>query len=875
MKPQEITLCMIAKNEEHNIASALRSVLDLVDEIIVVDTGSTDRTKQIAASLGANVFDFEWCNDFSAARNFSLSKATCPWILVLDADETISSKDHSRIKELLKEDRFFGFELIQRNYVTDGSINGTVPCGDEYDEERGYTAFLPVPIVRLFRNDPRIKFQGYVHEVVSDSLKDHDLPVKQTDIPIHHHGYAATGNTGSKLKFYYELGKEKLKKRKGDFKAYYELGVNCALRGDQDQALELLKKSVSLNPRFHQSQMMLGTVYMNKGQLEPAIGHLKKALELAPRDFGALNNLGKIYRRLGKTKKALSCLSEAHQINPNNAAVLHNLGLVYKDMWEYEKAEKVFSKALGLPEPNKDTLIELAEIYCITGREKEARDLLVRATKQGVASPRASNILNALDRPPKTISLCMIVKDEEENLRRLLPPVKNLFEEIIIVDTGSSDQSGQVATALGAKVFHFEWCDDFSAARNYSLSKTKCDYIFWMDADDRMDPININRFRALKWKLRSEDKPLALFFTVVSNVGSVGQESVFQQLRLFANIEGVKFEGRLHEQVFPSLNRLGVAFRAVEISIFHTGYDDPGKRVDKVKRNLKILEKEQDNPFSCIHRAGLLKSLGRRAEARSALEQALEYKQIIKPYTGWFEKAVSSLAEIHIEDGEYLLARDILLAGLNESPDSFRLLVMAGDVMLKLNNPREALSFLKRAVSVPLSPGPVPMRISLEKSKAYLLLGHCYRELGQFSDALNAYKHSLFHMNNNLEAIDAIRKLSLLFEECGEFLGGLEAMESIPAPLEIHDQVTAMCYALLSAQQEKFAHYAESILTRLGLPTDLEINSLRDLASLLSTIAGHLPPSPLTSATIKRLHNTLASLMSTGRNTNKVACLSN
>ncbi len=94
---------MIARNEENNLVNCLSKVGSLVDEIIVVDTGSTDKTKDVAKIFGAKVFDFKWNNNFSDARNFSLSKATGDWILILDADEVISPKDHDRMRKLVKE----------------------------------------------------------------------------------------------------------------------------------------------------------------------------------------------------------------------------------------------------------------------------------------------------------------------------------------------------------------------------------------------------------------------------------------------------------------------------------------------------------------------------------------------------------------------------------------------------------------------------------------------------------------------------------------------------------------------------------------------------------------------------------------------------
>ena len=854
----QISLCMIAKNEEKNIARALLSVRGLVDELIVVDTGSSDNTKKIAKSFGGKVYDFEWCDDFSAARNFSLSKAKCPWILVLDADEAISPKDHLRIKQLINDKNSFGFELIQRNYVNNDTINGAIPCDGAYEEERDHKAFLQVPVIRLFRNDPRIRFQGAVHELVFHSFKKHGLPWKHTDIPIHHFGYAVSGNSPSKLSFYYSLGKAKLKEQETDFKTYYELGVNCALRGDTDGALKFLKESVRLNARFHQSQMMLGTIYMNKGDLNSAITHLKKAVELNPSDYGALNNLGSTYRKLGQPDKAESYIRVGLSVNPSNSTLLYNLGLVKKDLFDFEEAEKAFRKAISLSNDPEKGLLELAEIYCITNREPEAKEILEPMAKR---SQRASNLLALLEKPPKTISLCMIVKNEEGNLRELLSGVKVLFDEIIIADTGSTDNSIQVARELGARVFEFKWCDDFAAARNFSISKATSDYIFWLDADDRMDQQNINRFLALKWKLRAEKDPLALLFTICSALEQGRSQSIFQQLRLFPNVSGVKFEGRIHEQVFPSLHRLGIPIRSVDINIVHTGYNEPAKKAKKIQRNLKILEKNLENPFSCINRASLLKSLGRRDEARQCLEKALQSEGTLKKHTGWFEKAVSDLARLYIQEQETEKAKALLQRALRQSSDSFILLIAMGELLYCLGDCAGAEPFLLKATAIPLQPGPIPMQIPLEKSRAFTLLGHCYLGMNRLAEAWEAYKEALRYVESNHEARKGIRRVCARFEEQGNFAMALKAIETLPPPVEIEDQVMGLCNSLLAGMQERFIQYAEGILSHLNLSTDLEIASLEDLISLLSTIAQRLPKEPPSIPSIERIHDAIHALM--------------
>ncbi len=167
-KGETLSLCMIVKNEQPNLVRCLSSVKAAVDEMIVVDTGSTDRTKELAAVFGAKVFDFDWDEDFSSARNFSLSKATGDWILVLDADETVSSRDHERIRDLIRKSPAGtgGYYLTTRNYVVEANTAGWVANDGSYRDEEAGTGWYPNRKVRLFRNDPRIRFSGAVHELV-------------------------------------------------------------------------------------------------------------------------------------------------------------------------------------------------------------------------------------------------------------------------------------------------------------------------------------------------------------------------------------------------------------------------------------------------------------------------------------------------------------------------------------------------------------------------------------------------------------------------------------------------------------------------------------------------------------------------------------
>jgi tetratricopeptide (TPR) repeat protein len=179
----------------------------------------------------------------------------------------------------------------------------------------------------------------------------------------------------------------------------------------------------------------------------------------------------------------------------------------------------------------------------------------------------------------------MIVKNEEENLPRLLTSIKGLANEVIVVDTGSKDDTVRIAEEAGAKVCHFPWCDDFSAARNESLKHATKDFILWLDADDEVKETEHHKIRA---HLRKYPGAGVYLRTYVEGEGQA------QQLRIFPNHRDIRFEGRIHEQVVRSLEAKQIPIYRCEAAVIHHGYDKPGAMTEKLRRNRKILEEELD-----------------------------------------------------------------------------------------------------------------------------------------------------------------------------------------------------------------------------------------------------------------------------------------
>ena len=189
----------------------------------------------------------------------------------------------------------------------------------------------------------------------------------------------------------------------------------------------------------------------------------------------------------------------------------------------------------------------------------------------------------------KKLSLCMIVKNEEKYLTDCFSSVQDVVDEIVLVDTGSTDQTLVIAEAFSAKIFQFDWVNDFAAARNFALSKCSGDLILYLDADERLNESSLQTIRQIK----NSDDNTAYLCTVVSLDRKNSRDNSMQYVRLFPNIPEISFSGKVHEQIVPSLKEKGIRIVQSGVVIIHIGYNvsEEIKR-EKAKRNIYLLEKE-------------------------------------------------------------------------------------------------------------------------------------------------------------------------------------------------------------------------------------------------------------------------------------------
>ena len=225
------------------------------------------------------------------------------------------------------------------------------------------------------------------------------------------------------------------------------------------------------------------------------------------------------------------------------------------------------------------------------------------------------------------VSLCLIVKNEEATLADCLQSAAGLVHECVVVDTGSTDRTREIATELGARVFRFDWVDSFAAARNASLEPATGDWILWLDGDEYFDEENRGKLKALFDRLG--DEPAAYVMRQRSAAEVPGEPpSLVDQCRLFRNHPQIRWSYRVHEQILPAVNAARHQVRFTDICIDHSGYTDPELRRRKSQRNLRLLQLEEaeqpQDPFTLFNLGWAYVELQQFAQAIPYLRRSLE-----------------------------------------------------------------------------------------------------------------------------------------------------------------------------------------------------------------------------------------------------------
>lgn len=221
----------------------------------------------------------------------------------------------------------------------------------------------------------------------------------------------------------------------------------------------------------------------------------------------------------------------------------------------------------------------------------------------------------------------MIVRDEAHNLPALLGPIYDLFDEICVCDTGSTDQTREIANSFGAKLVYREWDGDFGAARNAALSLATARWAIWLDADDRMDRFDLTLLRE---SLTFAEPTMGFFLKLYSTNADPNLVSECEQLRVWPVSHYAFWEGPVHEQINLSFERAGgIRVSLPQVTVYHTGYHTPEMLAGKYERNLGILLAQRargdNDPALNLHIAQTLCALGQKRAAYEEFKRLAAY----------------------------------------------------------------------------------------------------------------------------------------------------------------------------------------------------------------------------------------------------------
>ena len=757
-----LSVCMIVKNEEANIERAIRSFLPFADEIIVNDTGSTDRTLELLAKLPkVKVIHSEWKRDFSYSRNLSLEQATCGWILWMDADDVVPAEQAVNFSKLKHApmDRAFGFQVINTQA-------GGKPVGAHFLQ------------IRMFPNHPGIRFERRIHEQIIFSLAKLGLHVIHTDAVIWHMGYEKEEDRRAKSLRNLDLLLSE-PDRGVDPVISTQLGDAYSILGRHDEAIAAYREvldipnSRQVNPdSYREVFIAIGKAYQHKHEYPEAIRWLELAEAENPGRLDPMFYKAESFMRISRFDEAEQLFKRALTLEKQNSTqashwdvmrmysykYLCDIGVARNDLSMIITWARRFSAEYPIV---VEAFIYLGKALLAQGAHLEAITNLETAVTTNATASRdawhalvlayeragdAAKVEVTRDRMAKAfgdsvtqqgaplLSIAMIVKNEEANLQGCLDSVKGLWDDLLVVDTGSSDRTVQIAEAAGARLKSFAWCDDFAAARNASLADCRGKWILWLDADDRVLPEDVARIRKL---VASNPTPKAYGFMVKNSQDGGISGAVFNQVRLFPNRTDIRFEGRVHEQVMPAIQALGLPVEFLDIRIMHTGYTDPETVKTKQRRNLSIMLRDLElsgqkvNAMKLFAVGNAYLDLGQYADAEEWYRKAMQQAERVGEDRHILEILPVKIAECRANAGAKLEALAMMDAFVGLNPLQPNGLYLHAQLSEALGNLEAAVKEYGQVVHFQERPVLMPVDFQQVRVRACRFLADYWNGIGQ------------------------------------------------------------------------------------------------------------------------------------------------
>jgi glycosyltransferase involved in cell wall biosynthesis/cytochrome c-type biogenesis protein CcmH/NrfG len=747
-----LSACMMVKNEAATLPRCLASIRGYVDEIIIVDTGSTDGTIAIAHRFGARVYNHPWENDFSLHRNQSISYASSEWVFIIDADEELVTADTPVLQSAIRHKELDAI-MVQ---IVSKMRNGKSEAVHSVE--------------RIFRNNGKIRYEGRVHNrlVGIESAKvfpirlihyGYDSGQEQTrkkfertvsllhlDLaedpanPLTHHYLSCSYLSQSMFREALEESREAihLAAGRGDKNpvflwSHYNAAIASFRLSNLDDAESLALDALSRCSKHIDSHFILCLVYFDKKKWPLLIEHAMQYFAFV--------------ERFRKNPESFDTLVTNSLNETWNVYVL--LAFALFEVGQRQSCEEHLEKAIAsAPEPF--LVMRAAGIYFYNRRAEDvALNYLNRANSERQNDPLIKSILNAIEsnfcanNGQPAISCCMIVKDEEAFLDQCLASVKPYVDEIVIVDTGSTDSTVEIARKYTDHVFSHPWEGSFSKARNQAIAYASCDWIFIIDADEELVEGSGEKLREAVGNAGEAD---AILVNTISSYSNGTKRARHNSERLFRNNGMIHYEGIVHNRVEGARS-----VKSSRIEIMHYGYDVAEKKAhEKFLRTSELLKKQieenPDNPMPHHYLGTSYLSRGMNEEAARESVTAIELAEKNNDQHPLYIWTYHNAAIAFFRLGNLDKAKNLSLRGIQKYPehlDSYYTLTMVAgereqwrDVLSYGSKYLELLDFFEKN---PDKAGLVINSSLSEGPSIRLLMGHAFHALGELSSMQDEY----------------------------------------------------------------------------------------------------------------------------------------
>ncbi len=721
-----ISVCIIGKNEEKNIERCLAPLIPYGFEIIYVDTGSTDRTRELAAKYTNAVYDFAWIDDFSAARNFSLDKASHDYVLVLDCDEFLTELDLDALYASIGEHPE-GVGQILRNSFTGNTM------GENASAER---------IDRLFHR----RYYHYIytiHEQVADRRTDSTnytrYPVPLT---VDHVGYLGSADEKRrKAERNNALLFKEIERNPSEPYFYFQTAQSYNLIDDYENAYQYYKKAFALplNPDNLWVHVMANhfiTACIQTNREEEALALYTPVYDVYEKDAAFLCSMASLYLNLSPPQpmKAMMEFVKVLQAPLSlegedlSGAALYGMGYSNELMGNLPAANSFYEKAAAKHYP---AAVQRSAVVS----EQEAA-----VPEQEAAVPKQEAPMPEQEAPMPPISVCIIGKNEEKNIEKCLAPLAKRGFEIIYVDTGSTDRTKELAAKYTDHLYDFEWISDFSAARNFSISKASHNYVLVIDCDEfltQIDPESLER--------AMNEHPRGVGMIQLDNYceSDGRQVCIPNRLERLFHKRYYHYENAIHEQICE-IKTGSTYYDRYDAPIVadHVGYAGTAEeRRQKTERNNKLLfqeiAKDPNDPYNYFQVAQSYNLIEDYENAYQYYKKAFTLG--LDTQNPWVFVMASNFINVCVKLGKGEEALALYLPVYDDYAESPSFLSSMGSLYLDLDSPQplKAMMEFVKVLQSPVSPDGIDY-----SAVALYGMGYSNELLGNGPAALDFYRKS-------------------------------------------------------------------------------------------------------------------------------------